>query len=200
MRWSIAVCLFSGVLTASPAQAGLKKCVDDKGMTQYYNKTPPPECQGKATVEMSNHGVVVRRTEVPTVAAVSADAENRRLADEQAVRNKKLRDTALLNTYTDEKEIDLARDRNIQPVELAISGIEPRLNVARSRLDGLRKQAGEAEKAKSPRLAAITEDVVVAEKEVVRLEKELAAKQRDRENIRNRFEEDRQRFVELRQK
>lgn len=200
MRGSIAVLLASGVLAASPALAGLKKCVDDQGTTQYYNKTPPPECHGRATVEMSNRGVVVRKTEVTSLAAVNPDVENKRLAEEQAARNKKLRDTALLNTYTDEKEINLARDRNVQPVELAISGIEPRLKVARSKLDGLRKQAGDAEKAKSPKLAAIAEDVAVAEKEVARLEKELAGKQHEMENIKTRFEEDRQRFVQLMQK
>lgn len=194
----IAAILTSTFFIQPPAAAALKKCVDDKGRTQYYDKTPPPECQGKTTIEMSNRGVVTKKNE-PAAGPMSAEDLAKRKAEEQKIIDAKRRDTALLSTYTNEKEIDLARDRNVQPVELTIKGIEPRLKTAQSRLDGLRKQAAEAEKAKSPMLASIKEDVVSSEREVKRLQDELANRQKDLETIKARFEADKKRFRELKQ-
>lgn len=196
----ITVTLISGLLIQPPlaAAAALNKCVDDKGRTQYYDKVLPPECQGKATVEMSSRGVVKKKNEVAE-GPMSVEEQAKRKAEEQKVLDAKRRDTALTSTYTNEKEIDLARDRNVQPVELTIKGIEPRLKTAQSRLDGLRQQAADAEKAKSPMLASIKEDVVTSEREVKRLQDELANRQKDLENIKARFEADKKRFQELKQ-
>lgn len=194
----ISVILISGLLIQPAAAAALNKCVDDKGRTQYYDKTLPPECQGKATVEMSSRGVVKKKTDAPE-GPMSAEEQAKRKLEEQKAIDAKRRDTALLSTYTTEKEIDLARDRNVQPVELTIKGIEPRLKTAQARLEGLRKQATDAEKAKSPTLASIKEDAVSSEKEVKRLQDELANRQKDLENIKARFEADKKRFLELKQ-
>ena len=192
----IAVILTSTFFIQSPATAALNKCVDDKGRTQYYDKTLPPECQGKTTVEMSNRGVVTKKNE-PAAGPMSAEDLAKRKAEEQKVIDAKRRDTALLSSYTNETEIDLARERNVQPVELIIKGIEPRLKTAQSRLDGLRKQAADAEKAKSPMLASIKEDVVASEKEAKRLQDELTNRQKELEKIKARFEADKKRFQEL---
>lgn len=196
----ITVTLISSLLLQLPSAsaAALNKCVDDKGRTQYYDKILPTECQGKATVEMSSRGVVKKKNEVAE-GPMSVEEQAKRKAEEQKAIDAKRRDTALTSTYTDEKEIDLARDRNLQPVELIIKGIEPRLKTAQSRLDGLRKQVADAEKAKSPMLASIKEDMVVAEKEVQRLQGELTNRQKDLENIKARFEADKKRFQELKQ-
>jgi len=194
----ITVILISSLFGQSAVAAALNKCVDDKGRTQYYDKTLPPECQGKATVEMSSRGVVKKKNEVAD-GPMSAEDLAKRKAEEQKIIDAKRRDTALLSTYTNEKEIDLARDRNVQPVELNIKGIEPRLKTAQSRLDGLRKQAADAEKAKSPMLASIKEDVVTSEKEVKRLQDELANRQKDMETIKARFEADKKRFQDMKQ-
>ena len=195
----ITVTLISSLLIQpQPAGATLIKCIDDKDRTQYYDKTRPPECEGKATVEMSNRGVVRKKNDAPE-GPMSAEERAKRKAEEQKAKDAKRRDTALLSTYTTEKEIDLARDRNVQLVELIIKGIEPRLKTAQSRLEVLRKQADDAEKAKSPMLVSIKEDVVSSEKEVKRLQDELANRQKDMENIKARFEADKKRFLELKQ-
>lgn len=194
----ITVILISSLFSQSAVAAALNKCVDDKGRTQYYDKVLPPECQGKATVEMSSRGVVKKKNEVAD-GPMSVEEQAKRKVEEQKAIDAKRRDTALTSTYSNEKEIDLARDRNVQPVELIIKGIEPRLKTAQSRLEGLRKQAADAEKAKSPMLASIKEDVANSEKEVKHLQGELANRQKDLENVKARFEADKKRFRELKE-
>lgn len=194
----ITVILISGLFSQPAAAAALNKCVDDKGRTQYYDKVLPAECQGKATVEMSSRGVVKKKNEVAE-GPMSVEEQEKRKAEEQKAIAAQRRDTALTSTYTNEKEIDLARDRNVQPVELIIKGVEPRLKAAQSRLDGLRKQAVEAEKTKSPMLASIKEDVVASEREVRHLQDELANRQKDLETVKARFEADKKRFRELKE-
>ncbi|MCZ6897583.1 MAG: hypothetical protein O7D95_02590 [Betaproteobacteria bacterium] len=199
MRWLTIISFAFIFIFIQPVSAALKKCVDDKGRTQYYNNTPPPECLGKATVEMSDHGVVIKKTKEEVELKVAEEQAKREAVEKKRAMDKKRLDVALLATYTDKKEIDLARDRNIQPVELAIKGIEPRLKVSQDRLEVLKLQFLEAQKTKSPALASIKKEMNSAKKEVVRFEDELIKRKQEVENIKARFSADRKRFIELKQ-
>lgn len=199
MRWLTIISFAFIFIFIQPVSAALKKCVDDKGRTQYYDNTPPPECLGKATIEMSDHGVVIKKTKEELDLKEAAEQAKREAVEKKRAKDKKRLDTALLATYTDKKEIDLARDRNIQPVELAIKGIEPRLKVSQDRLEVLKLQFLEAQKTKSPALASIEREMNSAKKEVVRLEDELIKRKEEVENIKARFSADRKRFIELKQ-
>jgi hypothetical protein len=199
MRWFTLITFFFVFFFIQPASAALKKCIDDKGRTQYYDKTPPQECLGKATVEMSDHGVILKRTDEEVGVKEEAERAKHEAEKKRSIQEKKRLDTALLATYTDKKEIDLARDRNIQPVDLAIKGIEPRLKVSQSRLDVLQLQLVEARKTKSPILPSISKEVVTAKKEVERLKDELAKRKIEMKKIKARFDSDKKRFIELKQ-
>lgn len=188
---------------ASPAGAALNKCVDGKGKTYYYDRDPPPECAGKATTELSKRGIVTKKTEAEMTAeqrqAKEAEAAKQK-DDAQKLKDQQRRDKALLNTYSNEKEIDLTRDRNLQPVELAMAGIEPRLKNAQAKLDGYRKQADEHAKANKPLPAYLKEDIANAETEVKRVQEEMALRQKEKDNIKSKFDADKQRYRELTQK
>ncbi len=199
MRWLTIISFAFIFIFIQPVSAALKKCVDDKGRTQYYNNTPPPECLGKATVEMSDHGVVIKKTKEEVELKEAEEQAKREAVEKKRAIDKKRLDAALLATYTDKKEIDLARDRNIQPVELAIKGIEPRLKVSQDRLEVLKLQFLEAQKNKSPALASLKKEMNSAKKEVVRLEDELIKRKEEVENIKARFSAERKRFIELKQ-
>jgi len=199
MRWLTIISFAFIFIFIQPVSAALKKCVDDKGRTQYYNNTPPPECLGKATVEMSDHGVVIKKTKEEVELKEAEEQAKREAVEKKRAIDKKRLDAALLATYTDTKEIDLARNRNIQPVELAIKGIEPRLKVSQDRLEVLKLQFLEAQKTKSPALASLKKEMNSAKKEVVRLEDELIKRKEEVENIKARFSAERKRFIELKQ-
>ena len=199
MRWLTIISFAFIFIFIQPVSAALKKCVDDKGRTQYYNNTPPPECLGKATVEMSDHGVVIKKTKEEVELKEAEEQAKREAVEKKRAIDKKRLDAALLATYTDKKEIDLARDRNIQPVELAIKGIEPRLKVSQDRLEVLKLQFLEAQKTKSPALASLKKEMNSVKKEVVRLKDELIKRKEEVENIKARFSAERKRFIELKQ-
>ena len=179
-----------------PASAALKKCVDDHGKIHYYDSILPHECQGKATIEMNKQGVVINRIE-EAISQSSEEDKTAHLVESQRLAREKKEDTVLLNIYTSVEEIDLARERNLHPVALAIIGTEKRLDIAQTRLDNLQKQANEAEKSGSPNLASIQQDIIPAQREVANLRKEVLDNQKRLESIKAKFDNDKKRFIVL---
>ncbi|SES89390.1 hypothetical protein SAMN05216326_10649 [Nitrosomonas marina] len=181
-----------------PVQASLNKCKDDEGRFHYYTHIKPPECQDKATVEMNKRGVVIRthtverKTEPETDPVQQAAIEQKRLEKER-------RDAILLNTYTREEEIDWALDRNIHPIELAIAGIEKRLEIASAQLKNLLKQANEAKQSGNTVLSSIQKDIIPARRYVVQLQDELKKNHKRIDELREKFDTDRKRFRALKQ-
>jgi len=199
MRWLTIMTFFFIFFFIQPVSAALKKCIDDKGRTQYYDKTPPQECLGKVTVEMSDHGVVLRKTGKEVGVKEAARRAKHEDTKKKNIQEKRRLDTALLATYTDKKEIDLARDRNIEPAELAIKGIESRLKASQSQMDDLQLQLAEARKTNSSILPSINKEVAIAKRKVGLLKNKLAKKKIEIKKIKDRFDSDKKRFIELKQ-
>ena len=179
-----------------PTSAALKRCVDDEGKSHYYNKILPSECEDKATTEMNKQGVVLNRTETKQTVQPEED-KAARLAEEESRIEKERRDAVLLNTYTSEEEIDLARERNVHPVELTIVGVEKRLEIVKTRLRNLLTQAKQAAQAQSPALAGIKQEIIPVQREAKTLQNELKENQLRIENIKTRFDTDKTRFIAL---
>ena len=181
---------------AQPVFAGLKKCVDNSGNYHYYDSILPLECQGKTTIEMNKQGVVINRVEEVAPQTMNG-GETARLAEAQRLADKKKQDAVLLNIYTSAEEIDLARERNIHPITLIITGIEKRLDIAQNRLAELQKQAEAAKQSNSQILDSIKKDIIPAKKQVSILQKELTDNQEYMETIKAKFETDKKRFLTL---
>ena len=118
------------------AEAKLYKWVDDKGET-HYGEVVPPEYANKDKVQFDDKGRVVKDK--------SPDEDNSssefKTPEQKAAIEQHRKDKALLNTYSNEKEIDLARDRNLQQVEARINSIQLLQKSAQESLDGYRKEA-----------------------------------------------------------
>lgn len=193
--------LLLGVLIAgSPviaSAAKLYKWVDDKGQV-HYSESIPPQYRDKANTEIDRRGRVVRSNE-------SLAEQKRKLEDEEArkqVEGKRAfeqtrRDKALLDTYTNEAEIDLARDRNVALPQQVVESYEPRIKTARQRGDALRGQKDSLVKAGKPVPAALATDIAASEKDVAALLAEQKAKQAEIDQIREKFAEQKVRYREL---
>ncbi len=125
---------------ASPVASAAYKCVDEKGTT-HVGDTPPPACANVMIYEVSKSGQVLRRIE-PTPTPEEArqrgiEAEKRKAAEKAAAEQKR-KDLSLLGTYSDEREIDVTRDRNIEPLKI-------RITVARERIEAVEKRQKEIE-------------------------------------------------------
>jgi hypothetical protein len=206
MRWLFVI--LWAMLLASPAlaqtkpqgKATLKKCVDDEGVTQYYDKNPPPGCKDKEITEMSNKGVVKKTIDAPPTEEQKkskADEAARKQDEARKAEERKRHDTALLATYASEKEIDLARERNLQANEATLKNSELRLKTARGKLDQDKAQAESITKQGKPLPDWLKDDLAANESEVKRLQEEFSVRQKEQDNIRARFEADKQRYREL---
>lgn len=190
------ITLCTGIVQAAP----LKKCVDDKGRV-YYGDSIPAEVLDKCRTssELSSKGMENKKTRYPTEEERKAHenaAAQQKLDDENALKQKR-RDNALLSTYTNEKEINLSRDRNLQATQAQIDGSQMRVKTAQGRLAESRKQADGFTKNKKPIPDWLSAQIKANENELKTAEGIVAKWNQEYKSIQARFEEDKKRFREL---
>ena len=124
IKYRLFVALIIGMTFSLPVTAKMYKWVDDQGVT-HYGETVPPEYADKDRSELNKAGRVIKKKEVLTPEERRAkELEGiKQRENEEAALEWKRRDKALLNTYSNVKEIDLARDRSLQQVEARINSI-----------------------------------------------------------------------------
>jgi hypothetical protein len=202
MKSPIFIMLAATLALATSGASGaakLYKWVDEKGQV-HYTESMPPEYNNKGNTEMDKRGRVLRKNDavVPVdPSKVTEEEIARKRAEEKRMAEQRRRDHALINTYTTEAEIDIARDRNLQLPMQAIKGIEPRLKGSWARLEALKKQAEPYAKEGRPVPDGLKEDIALQEKEVALFEAELRAKQTEATHIREKYDADKARFREL---
>jgi hypothetical protein len=192
----IALALSAGAVQAAP----MKKCVDDKGRV-YYGDSIPPEVEAKCRTssELSSRGLEKKKTTHLTDEERQAQAANAAQikADEQKAVEQKRRDQALLMSYSSDKEIDLARDRNLVATQARIDGTQLRIKSVQGRLDGLHKQRERYSKGKKPIPPDLTAEIADTDAEIKKFQGLMEDAQKEMENIKTRFENDKKRFREL---
>jgi hypothetical protein len=193
--------LIAATLCAGMAQAApLKKCVDDKGRV-YYGDSIPAEVLDKCRTssELTSKGMEKKKTRYLTEEERKAQggaAAQQKLDDGKALEQKR-RDRALLDTYSDEKEINRSRDRNLQATQAQIDGGQMRAKATQDRLAELRKQADGFAKNRKPVPAYLNEELKRADNELNTSNETVAKWRQEYKNIQMRFEEDKKRFREL---
>jgi len=161
----------------------------------------PAEYLSNATKELDKHGNV-RKTGEST--KEFAERKEREQAQKQAQEEEKKRlaaqkrqDEALLNTFTNVKEIDLKRDRELRTLDNFITQQNAALKVANERLGEVRKRVEVFTKSNRPVPPLVKDDLASAEREKARVESEIAENQKNKANITVKYAEYRARFVEL---
>ena len=199
----LAIVVTAALATSAMAQSkGRIVCWKDKaGKVIGCGDKVPPEYEDSATKELDRRGVTRKTTGTPEEQARQAaqeealakkkDEEKKRLAEQQR------RDSALLNTYANEKEIDQRRDREIQEVDRLLGQFEGLKKSATARREDAQGRVAAAEKARKPS-DALKDEVARAESEIAKFERSIAAKQKEREEIRARYAETKERYVALR--
>lgn len=182
----VALVLFAAL--SANAEAKLYKWVDNKGET-HYGEVVPPEYANRDKVQFSDKGREVKKKEPAAGAATGKKAE-----EDQATIDQRRRDKALVNTYSNEKEIDLARDRNLQQVEARISSVQMLQKSAQDSLDSYRKEAQDIQKAGRKVPKSLQSDITDAETKLEKLKLELAAAQEKAAAVRASFEADKVRY------
>lgn len=198
--FGIPFCL--GLSFSMPAAAKLYKWVDEKGTT-HYGETIPPEYAGKDRVELNKAGRVVNKKEVSTPEEIRAERDSkeqeeaRKRAEQQAVLESKRRDKALIDTYSNSNEIDLARKRNLQQIEARIVGINANLKMASDNLLGLNQEADGYTKANKTIPKDLQDDLQEAQARRDKLNKDLDKAQSVKDAMNARYDADKARYKEL---
>lgn len=190
--------LIVGLSFSLPAAAKMYKWVDDQGVT-HYGETIPPEYANKDRSELSKSGRVVSKKEVltPEERRAKEEAAAKKRSEAEAALEQKRRDKALLNTYTNVKEIDLARNRNLQQVEARINSINSQLKMANNNQLSLQKEADGITKAgrKSPK--SLQKDLAESQARLTGLQQDLEKAKAEKAAVEARYDEDKARYKEL---
>jgi len=118
-----------GVLLAQPAASAMYKWVDEHGKTHYGDRIPP-QYANRASERLTKAGAVQARTAPQTQAEVrpsEQELDKQKLEAKRQIEQRR-QDTALLATYTNEKEIELARERELRrhqdTIKMATAGLD----------------------------------------------------------------------------
>lgn len=190
--------LLAGLVFSLPAAARMYKWVDDKGTT-HYGETIPPEYANKDRQLLNKSGVVVKTQDILTPEErLAKEAESAKTqAEEAAVRDKKLHDKSLTDTYSSVDEIELSRSRNLQQVDARINSINSQLKMANDNLLGLQKDAANRSKSGGKVPVSLQEDIKVAQDRVSRLMQDLGKYKAEKQAVDARYNIDKARYKEL---
>ncbi len=184
-----------GLAFALPAAARITCCdVDGK---RTCGDPAPQQCINRAKT-VFNQGGVAKEVEAPLTVEqrASRDAEAaRKKEEEQKAAEQGRKDRALLDSYTNEREIDAARDRAIADIEKNAEQAKNRLEAAQAK-----QQKFDQEKEfylKKPMPAYLKQRIDDNAAEVAAQQKALTQKDADIAAVRARFADDRQRYLKL---
>jgi predicted nucleic acid-binding Zn-ribbon protein len=192
------VALLAGVAFSLPATAKLYKWVDEKGTT-HYGETIPPEYANKDRAELNKAGREVNKKEIltPEERATKEQVDAKKREEEQAAQEQKRRDKALLNTYSNSKEIDLARSRNLQQVEGRINSATSQIKMANENLLGFQKEADALTKAGKKIHPTLQEDLKESQARLDKLQQQLEKSKAEKASVEARYDADKARYKEL---
>jgi hypothetical protein len=187
-------------LMSGTAQAKIKCWTNSDGIRECGNAVPPEYAQqghdeiNKAGIRVKHHERAKTEAELAEEARLKAvEEEKKRLAEEQAAH-----DRVLLNTFASEDEIVMARDGKITSIKTEIRLTNRSMNAAEDRLQKLRKQAANFERAGKPVTEKLIKDIQQTQDQIKEYEAFIANKQVEKDRIQQQFESDVTRYRELR--
>ena len=196
--------------TAMAQSKGKIVCWKDKsGKVVGCGDRVPPEYEDSATKELDQRGVTRKTTESAADEAKRA-AEDAKLGikkeelarqreeDKRLATVQRRQEEALLASFSNEKEIDLKRDRDLEVVDRQITQLEAAQHNAAERSLDLRGRIEASEKAKKPVSDFLKDEAARAESDRARFEKGIVAKTKEKEDVSKRYADMKQRYNELR--
>lgn len=151
----------------------------------------PEACRGKPYKTLDSRGNVLKELGPPK----SADQRAVDEAEEKQKKDQKRHDQALLDTYSNAGEIEIARERAESLHNTAIINAEAQIAVLKKRRKALEAEAGTEAGKKSA--AQIQRELQTNEQEIRRQEEVRDGRKKELEGIRAKYEADRKRYLEL---
>jgi hypothetical protein len=178
-------------LLASSAQAEqssrIVKWKDDKGVTHYADSIPAEYANRESSL-ISKQGVTLKRNK-------PANAEAAALYQEKLEQDKK--DRALLSTFTNENEIDLALARNLQLDQVVLENLQRDQANSEKRLATSQKTLALLTKNKKPLPAELALEIANNQADIVQLDQRINTRKANIAQLKQRFADDKERYIIL---
>jgi len=171
------------------AEAKLYKWVDENGTT-HYGETIPPKYANRNAQSFEKGRVQERET-----SREKPGQRNNALSDEEVQAQR--HDNALINTYSSDSEIDLARDRNLQQVDARISSYTTLLKSATENLVSLQQEQERIAKQNRKIPKSLEEDLENAKLRIEQFQADLDTNKAELEAVKARYAKDKARYREL---
>lgn len=191
------------LLITSIANAALNKWVDEKGQVHYGDQIPPQYLDQKRSV-LNEQGVVVERFDkAKTGEEHEKEVEQKRIKAEQdrarmiEAKKKALRDRVLMDTFTTERDLLIARDARVEAVDSQIQLTEAFIKENERKQEDVRKRIEGIEKAGRTVPDNLLKEQDSVSKQMQTNVQYIADKKIEREEIVSKFEADIKRFREL---
>jgi peptidoglycan hydrolase CwlO-like protein len=205
--WSVVVVTAVFGLTAGSMPAQAQKATDsivcwkDKGGKVIgCGDKVPPEYLDNASKVINQRGVTVKQTDSALTneqkQAQAADAEQKKI-DAQKRELEKRRDRALLDSFSNEKEIDLKRTRDIQQIEVNIAAQQTNLKNVNDRQHEVRTKIGQLKKENKPVGAPMQEEFDRMENEKSKIQAQILQKRKEIVERNAEYDAMKKRFMEL---
>jgi len=192
MRLATAILLLSALCIMQHAHAeGTSRIVkwkDEKGIT-HYGDSIPPQYANRDNSLMNKQGITIQQNK-PN-APQDKEAELAKLEQDK-------KDRALLGTFTNADEIDLTRDRNLEPELLALKNLQQDRAIAQKKLDKSNAAAESFSKSKKPVPEPVSTELQANKDGLAKIDQRIGERQQAIDSIRKRFEEDKKRYLTLR--
>ena len=179
------------------AAAATYKWVDDQGVVHYSDKVPP-EAVGKGATVLDKQGRATKKIEpTPTPeeikAKAAAEEQQRELA--RSIEAQARRDRALLQSYTDEAEIDIARNRALATIDTQIKSAQSySVELTRQQQGLKKKKAGYGDK---PVPIEVERELNTVDVELSRQTSLIKQKTEEISAVNARYDADKQRWHEI---
>ena len=186
------------VFASQHAHAALYKWTDERGIVHYSDQLPP-DAVNRANYQLNGQGQTVKKTEPARVVVQQLpknDTEDQKLREAQRERMVALRrDKALIESYANEGEIDLAKSRAIATIDGQLQSAENLVAQMAKRREELVNQ--EATYAPRPVPGGIKREIETLDVELGRQKEYIDVKKKESTSIAARYDADKLRFREL---
>ena len=198
---AFAVALAAFVAGDALAQKKIVCWKDKAGKVVGCGDTVPPEYQDNATKELDKRGLTRNVTETVEERAKREAAEKQaelQKADDKKKRAEQSRqDQALIHTFTDEKEIDLKRDRDLQVVDEQMTQLRVAHKNAAARYAEVKGRMDATAKTGKPATENQKDEFARAQADMDKAEQFLVIKEKEKEDIRKKYAEMKRRYTLL---
>ena len=184
---------------AQPKEQYTYRCTGSDGK-KYYGQTIPQACLGRPMELINKQGLVVKRIdpEGDEKARLAKEAEAEKKREREAAQKDAMRrNRALLATYTSEREIEDARNRDLRNHQRDVEEVQKRIEDIKKRQAQYQKELAlfsEAGKGEPP--ARLKEEIGNAEIDLKAQQSLLDAKKKEAQTINARYDEDKRRYQE----